>query len=52
MKIFFFNHLDIHSCDIINKNVLSDVLMSYFISDKYIIFENILFDMLQVKLAF
>ena len=52
MKTFFFeNHLDIHFRDIINKNVISDVLTSYFISDKYVFFENI-FDMLQVNSAF
>ena len=50
MKIFFLkNHLDIHFRDIINKNVISDVSTSYFISDEYIFFENIFFYMLQVK---
>ena len=50
MKIFLnsFRHT---LRDIINKNVISDVLTSYFISDKYCFFQNI-FDMLQVKLAF
>ena len=43
MKIFLKNHLDIHFRDKINKNVLSDVLMSNFISDKYFFFENILY---------
>ena len=37
----FFNHLDIHFRDIINKNVISDVSKSYFISGKYFFFENI-----------
>ena len=41
MKIFKQNHLDIHFCDIINKNVISDLLTSHFISDKYFFFENI-----------
>ena len=39
-KYTFLNHLDIHFCDIINKNVISDVLTSYFISVKYFFFEN------------
>ena len=40
-KYDFFNHLDIHFRDVINKNVISDVLTLYFISDKYFSFENI-----------
>ena len=40
-KYFLKNHLDIHFLDIINKNVISDVLMSHVISDKYFFFENI-----------
>ena len=52
MKLYFINHLDIHFRDIINKNVISDVLTSYFISDKYVFSLKTFFDMLQVKLAF
>ena len=47
----FLNLLDIYFRDIINKNVISDVLTSYFISDKYFSLK-IFFDMMQVKLAF
>ena len=33
--------LDVHLCDIFDKNVIFDVLTSYFIPDKYFVFENI-----------
>ena len=41
MKINFLkNHLHIHFRDVINKKVISDLLTSNFISNKFVFFEN------------